>query len=245
MTHRMGRQAPRSSPSFTGSRTFGKKRNGGLRRQAAVYGARNIVRAAVAVNGPPQEHKFFDLDIDDAVVSAGAVIVQDSCNTIAQGLTDKTRIGRKVTVKSIGWRFDLTLPESDAGPTPVAPDVLRVILYLDKQANKLTAANTDILSSADYQSFNNLSNKGRFRTLMDRTYALNYNNLASDNADVVSSSKFVLSDSFFKDVVIPIEFSAGTGALTEITSNNIGVLVCSKNGTGGFESKMRLRFTDS
>ena len=39
---------------------------------------------------------------------------------------------------------------------------------------------TDILESDDYQSFNNLANKGRFVTLMDRTYELNSNGAAGD-----------------------------------------------------------------
>ncbi len=195
-----------------------------------------------------QEHKFFDLDIDDAVVAAGATIAQDSCNQIAQGLTDKTRIGRKVTIRAIGWRFDMTwIALGSANMSAVAVnDTVRVILYLDKQANKLTAATTGILASADYQSFNNLSNKGRFRILMDRSYDFHVTAAAADfDANIADVAGTNLNDAFYKSCNIPIEFSAGTGALTEITSNNVGVMTLSKNGVCSFTSKMRVRFTDS
>ncbi len=68
--------------------------------------------------------------------------------------------------------------------------------------------------------------------------------LASDGAGVVSNSEVRQDYTFFKKVKIPLEFSAGTGAITEIRSNNLFVLLISEAGAAGFESKMRLRFSD-
>ncbi len=192
---------------------------------------------------PSPELKFHDVDIDDAVVqSAGDV--DPAINLIAAGTTESTRIGRKVTILSIGWRYSVTLPEVDAAATPAPGDVIRVMLVLDKQCNGAAATVTDMLETTGYQSFNNLSNKSRFRTLHDATFPLNYLTLASDNAAVVSSAEVWQHYTFFKKVKIPIEFSAGTGALTEIRSNNLFVLLITKRGAAGFESKMRLRFSD-
>ncbi len=190
-----------------------------------------------------RELKFHDLDIDlNPVVAAGSIPV--SCNLIAQGVTESTRVGRKCTIKSISWRFQNALVEVDAIGTPPPADVVRVILFLDKQANGAAAAVTDILETADFQSFNNLSNSGRFRTLMDRTYGINYTTLASDGAGVVSSAEHFMQDTFFKKCHIPIEYSAGAGVIGEVRTNNIGVLLISRAGTVAFESKMRLRFSD-
>lgn len=207
----------------------------GYTRQSGFYGR-------FGVGG---ELKFHDLDITDATVAAGGTIGIDSINKIPQGVTEVQRIGRKCTIRSINWRFRMTLPELDAVADPAAPDVIRVILYLDKQANGATAAVTDILESDDYQSFNNLANKSRFRTLMDREYDLNYSNLASDGAGVVSASATTISDTLFKKCNIPIEFDSTTGAITEIRSNNIGVLLLGRAGIAGFDSKMRVRFSDN
>ncbi len=194
-------------------------------------------------SGPGAELKFFDLDIDDATVAANGTIAADSVNKIPQGVTEVTRVGRKCTIRSIGWRFNLATVEADGSTDPLNSDTVRVILYLDKQANGATAAVTDILESDDYQSFNNLANKSRFRTLMDRTYTLNVKAGGGNgtNSDWAATR---IDDDFFKKVNIPIEFDATTGAITEIKSNNIGVLLLGFAATTTFSSKMRIRFSD-
>ncbi len=190
------------------------------------------------------ELKFHDLDIDDATVATGGNIAEDSCNVIAQGTTESTRLGRKLTIKNIGWRFRVSLPAtSTPGDTS---DEIRVILYLDKQANGATATVTGILESSDYQSFNNLANKSRFRILMDRTYSVVSKSGSFDGTND-QFGEDTIDDKFFKRCNIPIEYdnSFSTGVITTIRSNNIGVLLLSFSGLGAFSSKMRLRFSDS
>ncbi len=192
-------------------------------------------------SGADREVKFFDLDINDAAIAAGGTIVEDSVVGIAQGNTEQNRDGRKCTVVGIGWRWDLALAgQSNTGST----DTCRVILYLDKQCNGTAATVTQILESNDYQSFNNLANKSRFQTLMDRTYDIRVPAAMGDGTtnDAAANS---WADSFYKKVNIPLEFDSTTGAITELRSNNIGVLILSKNGLTAlsFNSKMRIRFT--
>ncbi len=186
------------------------------------------------------ELKFHDLDIDDAVVAAGGNIAEDSCLTIAQGTTESERIGRKLTVHGINWRFKIAIP---ATTTPGdSADVIRVMLYLDKQTNGATAAVLDIVETADYQSFNNLSNKSRFRILMDRTYSIN----AQSGRDTTIGES-IITDTLFKKVNIGVEYDnvASTGVITTMRSNNIGVLLLGFSGLAGFSSKMRIRFSDT
>ncbi len=192
--------------------------------------------------GATTELKFHDLDIDDAVIATGGVIAEDSCNGIAQGVTESQRIGRKCTIKSIGWRFKLNLP-SDTGFS-TSGDIVRVILYLDRQCNGATATTLGILETADFQSFNNLANKNRFLTLMDRTYSLN-STAAAGNGTTNITTTWIMNDSFYKKCNIPVEFDSTTGAITEVRSNNIGVLLVCEDGEAGFTSKMRLRFSDN
>ena len=192
-----------------------------------------------------------DQDVDDAVIAAGANVftnasAEGSLVRIAQDTTESTRIGRRCTIRSINWRFQISLPSLDGVATAPNGDTLRIILYLDKQCNGTVAANTDILESADFQSFNNLANKSRFRTLMDRTYSLTYE-AGGSNGTTQDWAQVVMQDTFFKKVNIPIEYdnSATTGALATIKTNNLGVLFLSNTGTGGFVSKLRLRFSDN
>ncbi len=214
-----------------------------------VFGGPQVVRPVVVgisrrgrMSGTPIELKFFDIDLDDVGIAQNGTIIADSINKIAQGVTESNRIGRKCTIRQINWRFRLNLAASVAANA--AAETVRLIMYLDKQANGATAAVTDILESNDFQSFNNLTNKGRFRTLMDREYDLN---AAAGGGDGTTEdyAEVNLTDTFFKKVNIPIEFSAGTGAITEIRSNNIGVLILSETGAiSSFASKIRLRFSD-
>lgn len=187
------------------------------------------------------ELKFHDVDLDDSVVAVGANMTS-SINLIAQGVTESTRVGGKCTIRSINWRFNLSLPNVNQGAG--TGDIIRVILYLDKQCNGATATGTDLLETSDYQSFNNLANKGRFKILMDRTYSLNYAAGAWDGTGT-DYAQVLLSDSFYKKCSIPIEFNSTTGAITEIRSNNIGVALVGAAGLGGFNSKIRLRFSDN
>ncbi len=205
---------------------------GGFTRRAGFYGR----------FGTGGELKFHDIDIDDAAIASNGNIAEDSCNAIAQGVTEVTRVGRKCTIRSINWRFTIqgTIQVNTATP---ANDTVRVILYLDKQCNGATATVTDILESDDIHSFNNLANKGRFRTLMDRTYSVAV--IVATGSDATAEWKGgIVDDTFFKKVNIPIEFDSTTGAITEIRSNNIGLLLLSVAGTSSFASKMRLRYSD-
>ncbi len=193
-----------------------------------------------------QELKFHDIDVDDAVIAQNGTIQNGgSVCLIGQGVTEGTRTGRKAVVRSIGWRFNMTL--STQASIANSADVVRVLMYLDKQANGATATVTDILESDNYQSFNNLGNKSRFLTLMDRTYDLSAQAGAGDGT-TNDTGPVEESDTFFKKCNIPLEFSgvANPSVITEVRSNNIGVLLLSKNGgLVVFDSKVRLRFSDS
>ncbi len=191
-------------------------------------------------SGRQGELKFHDVDLDDAVIAQN-IQITPSINLIAQGVTESTRVGRKCTVKSINWHYNLMLPNvGNVG----AADVVRVVLYVDKQCNGATATATGIFESDDYQSFRNLANSGRFQVLMDRTHAIGRKSAAGNGtANDAPSEEFQYS--FYKRCNIPLEFDNTTGAITEIRSNNIGVALISKSGVeSGFFSKFRLRFSD-
>ncbi len=240
---------PYSSRSGT-KRSYNQGVQAGMRKAkrqktGGVYGAqRGYLRTSGfygRYSAPTGELKFFDSNLDDAVVDTGGAVT-DSINKIAQGTTESNRDGRKCTVTSVHWRYELSLPEADALATPNASDAVRVIMYVDKQANGAAIAVLDLLQTADYQSYYNLANSSRFRVLMDKTHQINYKTLASDGAAVVSSSQVLQEYSKNCQVRLPLEFSDTTGAITEIRSNNVGILLISRNGIAGLNSKLRVRF---
>lgn len=192
-------------------------------------------------SGRNAELKFWDVDLDDAVVAVAGTIT-DSINLIPQNVTESGRIGRKCTIRYINWRWDLVLPKAADGNG--SSDVVRIIMYKDKQCNGAAATAALILQTDDYQSFNNLAEKGRFRILYDKTIDLAANGLGALAGPVTITGESTFSGSFYKRCTIPLEFSGVTGAITELRSNNLGVLLLSKTGLSGFASKLRLRFSD-
>ncbi len=205
-----------------------------MRYATALRGRKAIV------NG---ELKFFDLDLDDAVISSSGTVT-DSINKIAQGITEVTRVGRKCTIRSIYWHYRLSLPEINGASDPAQSDTVRVIMYLDKQCNGLAAGVGDVLETANFQAFRNLSNGGRFVILRDKVHDLNYLTLTGMTTTTVDQGAVVRSYQFYKKCNTPIEFNAAAGAITEIRSNNFGVLMISSGGVASMDSKIRLRFSD-
>ncbi len=189
----------------------------------------------------PVETKFHDVNLVDASISQSGTITA-SINLIAQGTGESQRVGRKITITQINWRFDILLSPSTAAAA--TSETVRVIMFQDKQANGAGIGTTDLLETDNYQSFNNLANRKRFRTLFDRYYDMNA--LAGGGDGTTEDyGEMILTDSLYKKVNIPLEFDSTAGVITELTSNNIGVLLMSKAGAiTAFNSKIRLRFTD-
>jgi len=189
-------------------------------------------------SGPNPERKFFDVVVDNTSTSAaGTILNSGSVVNIAQGTGESNRVARKCTIRSIHARAQCIInAETLAADNTV---VMRIIFYLDKQCNGAAAVVTDILESANYQSFNNLANKNRFTTLMDKTVTLNVLNGTATATGAVSKTF-----KFNKKCNIPLEFDNTTGAITEIKSNNIGVLVITSSSTVdcAYLSQMRFRF---
>ncbi len=184
------------------------------------------------------EKKWFDSDFDEAVVATTAEISL-SKNLIAQGTGESNRIGRKCTVKAINLRYEITLPATTVATTG---DIVRVILVLDKQANGVMFTGSTVLqTNTEYMSYRGLDNSNRVVVLMDRYHVINHKSAAGDATGVDTNTETAFYK-FHKKVNIPLEFSDTTGAITEIRSNNIGILVISGFGRAGFKSHCRLRF---
>lgn len=185
----------------------------------------------------PAEFKFFDTTKALTATATAGAIFNASLNLVPQGTTESNRLGRKMTVTKLDMKCICKLPATVTATD--TSDLVRVIVYLDKQANGATAAVADILETADILSFRNLANKDRFRVLHDHIEEIDIN---SGNGTSASErvKHFHLSKSF-KDG-LNMEFDNTTGAITEIKSNNIGVLVISREATASLQYVARIRF---
>ncbi len=220
-----------------GGASMARGRFAGYYRKSGFYGKA----------GGDAELKFKDSSHTDVTVAAGATILADSIVEIGQDTTEQGRIGRKVTVRSINIRYKVTLGEQDAVASFPPADSLRFVVYLDKQCNGAVATATGItgiLANTDMRSFNNLANKSRFTILMDRVFSPNNSVGASDGAGLVSVAGSQWNYSWYKKVNIPIEYNATAGAITEIRSNNIGMMLIGETSQIGFDARVRVRYSD-
>ncbi len=193
--------------------------------------------------GRNAELKFKDTTVDDAIIAAGGVITNSVC-LIAQGTGETERIGRKCTIRAIHWRGSLTLPAQELQGAPGDGERFRLIMYQDKQTNGATATQAGILESTLYDSYRNLANSGRFNILCDQHIVMNYQTETHFAVNSFSHSEVIRNFHFNKKCNIPLEFDNTVGAITELRSNNLGLLIVSENGTGALVSQVRLRFSD-
>lgn len=188
------------------------------------------------------ELKFFDTS-KSLTTAASAGVVTVSFFLIPQGTTESTRIGRKATMKSFNLRYGFRLPNVSAGAS-LPDDSVRCILFHDKQSNGNNAVVTDVLESANIRSFRNLANTGRFNVLMDKTHNLSYSGIGAYGAGSCEQNGGTWNFKVSKKLNMPVEWDNVAGAITEIRSNNLAMLIISDRGNAQYIFQARVRYSD-
>ncbi len=190
------------------------------------------------------EIKFHDVSIIDVVVTTAEV--QGPLLTIAQGTTESQRIGRKITITSIHMYAVCEIKETV--DLRFTAEIIRVIVFQDKQANGALPGILDLMETSNMLSFRNLSNSGRFIFHYDEFHNISCTAGAGNAGSGINFSRNLAPViEFHKDVRIPIEYdnSVTTGVVSSIRSNNIGLLLMSRDTLlGSFDSRFRFRFVD-
>lgn len=195
--------------------------------------------------GGPIEKKFHQVAVaDTAITTVGAVYT--SLNIIAQGTTQSTRIGRKVTVKKVQFHGYIYLPVN-TNPNLMHEQV-RMIWFIDKQANGAMPAVTQILDTDDVDSFYNLANIDRFVIVKDKVYSLQSPSHSVLAGPVYATGETSIYIKMNKKCNVDIYWDSTTGAITECRSNNFGLMTVSRSGTATstvFHGIFRMRYTDA
>ncbi len=251
-------------------RRSGRKRfRPGYNRTSGYYGRFNRKRRRY---NPKIEKKFFDHTLNDAsiaatgeyvaLVNSGGSAFANSLVGIDQGTGEQQRIGRKCTITDIYMRLNFEFLPTVTEPAAtialglvqasIAHETITVCVFIDKQANGAGAGVTQLVEADTYNSFRNLANNKRFKILHRRTYAWNTRAIAAANG--ITANEFgsarIVSDyqiNIRKKMFLPIEFDSTAGALTEIRSNNILMLIWAKHGARmklDPTSRCRIRFID-
>lgn len=189
-----------------------------------------------------QELKFFDTSqVDTVVPTTGQILT--SINLVSQGIAENQRIGRKIVIRSIAMRWFYNLQFQQDQPDIGGGDTLRIIVFLDKQANGAAASVSGILEATQIESYRNLANKNRFDILMDRKFTLNRKIAVTDGTNTSTTPLLQKFTQWYKRCEIPIEFDSTAGVIAEVRSYNVGLLYISQNGLIGVGTQQtRIRY---
>ncbi len=188
------------------------------------------------------ELKFIDSVLDLGTITATGNIAPQLF-TIPQGDLQSTRDGRKVHLTSVQWQGTIHIDQSVSFND--ASDTVRLLMVIDKQTNGSLPAITDLIVNNNWESFKNLENQGRFRVILDKFISVNSMGAQGDG----TTASFLPVEKHFKvfrKLSLNIEYNdlSTSGAIGTITTNNVVILLISRNANASIESCIRFRYTD-
>jgi len=167
-------------------------------------------------------------------------------NTVAQGASVNTRVGKKIVLKGL-----LCRGRHNNSSTALINDCAYIIVY-DKRPTGALPAVTDILVASNSQSMNNDANSGRFKILKREDFVLigNTSQAAPPVSDGNLTEKTAMSADFWLNLKnLPTTYkAAGTGAIGDIEEGALYLVTVGNNAAGTAAAvggmAFRLRFLD-
>lgn len=186
------------------------------------------------------ELKFFDTAVSSSIPFAASVV--QNLALIPQGATQSSRIGRKVTIRSVEAHLSV---KSTFGAAAAPAGCVSLWFVVDEQANGATFAVSDILETGTVlpHAMRNEPNDERF--LVMKEYKFNMYPPSGVSGAFGDVNVYI---DFYEPITFTMEFSGATGAISEIRSSNLALLVGASDATlnslttvTGF---VRVRFED-
>lgn len=185
------------------------------------------------------EMKFLDVQQSQSY-NAGAQVV--SINSIAQGLTNITRIGNKINIKSVAVRFSSIPVDTNVA---VLPNTYKWCLVLDKEPEAAAVASyNQIFTGNSMTAFRNVGESDRFVVLATGTWAHGGRQVVapiySDGGDMSNIvDKFVKCD-------IATKYTLTTATQTAFGTNQLLITTIAEQTDANVSQIIdtRIRFTD-
>lgn len=182
---------------------------------------------------PQGEWKYLDVSLNGSVDSTGAYLL---LNGLVPGTGATQRVGMKITIKSLELR-------GYWGVTPATgvDQIARYAIVLDKQPNGATPAVGNHLLANNVLSPRSLTQRKRYKTLLDKTRAFNA------TAEPGSFAPFYYYMKLSRPLVV--DYNSGTaGTVADISSNALYLYTVSTQAAGVTASLIygycRIRYTD-
>lgn len=188
-----------------------------------------------------QELKVFDTAVNFTFDLTGEVPATGQLCFVQTGDTLNNRDGAVIHVKSLQLRG---IAVYTPGASATASTTAYLYVVQDRQCNGAAAAVTDVLtSSAMFKALGNVPNQYRFKILKRIVIPLT----AQAGVTTAYNTQNCPVDEYIKfPQPLEIRYTASTGAITDIASNNLFLLAGTDGASDdlvGFDGTARLRFT--
>ena len=173
------------------------------------------------------EWKYVDTVFNPDV---NTTMAYQSLNVMQLGNTASTRVGQKIAVRSIELRIQVR-PTAATGVEQFG----RFIVVLDRQPNAAApAAATDFMAAATTTSPRALTNRKRFKFLLDRSYALG-SVVAGTNTSTPTSRYYHIYMKLRRPIIVEFN-AANNGTVADISTNHIFYTTVGSEAAGNTDS---------
>lgn len=197
---------------FSQNMGFKRASNISSSRMAAIVPISSRRRKTYGQSTP--EIKFFDVSVGS---TSNVTAVVTDLSTMAQGLTNITRVGNKIHIKSVALHAKMSNSPSTGVTSP--ENLCKWALILDKEPEAAAVASyNEIYTSNSPYAYNNLNNSDRFVILATGVESFDASIFASAVGFQVGQTKWV--ERFVPCDVNP-KYGGTTAAQTSVTSNQL------------------------
>lgn len=178
------------------------------------------------------------MQIPDAECVVQTPLLTNLTNGLKQGPGNTERIGNRINVTSIGFKwyltaFDDTYDYNVGGPGMQSRFIYKYWIVMDQQTNGALFDPDAFLENQakpNILSFNNLENSERYRTLKSGLVKVPIV-VSTTGAAAWKASFSDMQEMYLKfKKPVPIKYDGATGQIAEIKSNNIYLLLCWNKG---------------
>lgn len=214
---------------FNSFRTVPRRKS--ILNQADIRGVEKKNRDALATYSLPITGTF-----SDPVLISG----------VAVGTDPLTRVGRKVTMKSINMRYALVCTAIATGAGGPVPNRTRILLVYDKSPNGVLPSSADILEpGAGFNAMMDLNNSDRFVIIADEM-----SEQTQGGAALALAGAALSSGSVYRKINMESLYGGNSAAIGDIRSGAIYIMAASDTvmsatqATYGVNALTRIRYTD-
>lgn len=173
--------------------------------------------------------------------------VANVINLVAQGATPLQYIGRSLMMKKLSFRYIFNSNTTNLSVATNGSFMVRLLLVYDKDPNGTAPLITEILTTDDFGSFNNLDSADRYCVLYDKIKQINPDGGGAVGGAVNGAIGFWKGNIKLNHIM---KFQGATAAITSITKGAIYAFIA-QNGDGNFAGLVtqgqwwsRVRFID-